>query len=37
MSLLKAALALIVFFCGGLGPLYLNQQLGKHVASEIGT
>jgi hypothetical protein len=30
MKLLKAALALVVFFCGGLGPVYLNQQRENH-------
>jgi hypothetical protein len=29
MKLLEAALALIVFFCGGLGPLYLDSTKGK--------
>jgi len=30
MKLLKVALALIVFFCGGLGPLCLIQLRGQN-------
>jgi hypothetical protein len=33
----KNALALIDFFCGGLGPLYVNLQRGKDVSSKVGT